>query len=912
MRRAATAAALVIAALPAAAAAQPAPDPYGTNDFGGFHDILPPGTNGTANALELGQFLAGGPRPLHSSDQLGMYGDLVFKAPGLQASELEDYFKDSTFGVREGQVERRYNPREDVTVLRDSQFGVPHIYGETRDGAMFALGYVAAEDRLFLMDALRNVGRARLSSFAGGAQGNRDFDRMQWSVAPYNEEDLQRQVDAFVRFGAIGEQVRRDAANYVAGVNAYIAEARQDPSKMPGEYAAIGRPEGPADWNERDIIATAALVGGIFGKGGGGELKHVRILQALRNRFGRRRGDALFRDLRAAEDPEAPTTVTSRRARFPYGVRPRRPRGVVIPDDGSLVNEPDVENATGSAAGRRSAGAEGVLDGVLGGPDAVPDAMSNALLVSGAESRSGRPLAVFGPQTSYFAPQLLMEQDVHAPTTSAGPGIDARGAAFAGTNLYVQLGHGRDYAWSATSAGQDIIDTFAVDLCEPDGSQPTLQSNHYRFRGACLEMEELRRTNAWQPTVADSTPEGSETLVRRRTKLGIVAARGTVRGRPMAFTELRRTYFHEIDSAQGFMEFNTPDVIDSAQDFQQAANKILYTFNWFYVDDRDIAYLNSGANPVRAPGTDGDFPILARQAYEWRGFDPDLNEAEITPFEQHPQVVNQRFITSWNNKQAPGFRGAGFGEYTSLYRSRPLDDRIRLGIEGERKMTLVELIDAMEDAGTVDLRGSHVLPWVLKVLDRPRDRVLASALNQLRAWSITGAHRRDRNRDGTYEHSDAIRIMDAWWPRLFRAVFEPALGEGVVELMGASQGFDDPNRIHHIGSAWQGGWYGWVQKDMRTLLGRRVRGRYSRVFCGGGDLRRCRQALLASLREALAVPESELYEDEVCAEAGRPHDQDCVDSVRHAPTGGITQELIPWINRPTYQQVVEIQGHRPR
>ena len=71
-----------------------------------------------------------------------------------------------------------------------------------------------------------------------------------------------------------------------------------------------------------------------------------------------------------------------------------------------------------------------------------------------------------------------MEQDVHAPT------IDARGAAFPGVNLYVQLGRGRDYAWSATSAGQDIIDTFAVELCEPDGSAPTIDSTHYRFRGA--------------------------------------------------------------------------------------------------------------------------------------------------------------------------------------------------------------------------------------------------------------------------------------------------------------------------------------------------------------------------------------------------------------------------------------------
>jgi acyl-homoserine lactone acylase PvdQ len=143
---------------------------------------------------------------------------------------------------------------------------------------------------------------------------------------------------------------------------------------------------------------------------------------------------------------------------------------------------------------------------------ALPKAMSNALLVSGANSASGHPLAVFGPQVSYFAPQILMEEDLH------GPGIDAKGAAFPGVNLYVQLGHGRDYAWSPTSAGQDIIDTFAVALCD---------ATHYRFRGQCLPIEVLERKNAWTPNLADSTPAGSETLHAERTKLGLVAGRGT-------------------------------------------------------------------------------------------------------------------------------------------------------------------------------------------------------------------------------------------------------------------------------------------------------------------------------------------------------------------------------------------------
>src|SRR5256885_14643692 len=64
----------------------------------------------------------------------------------------------------------------------------------------------------------------------------------------------------------------------------------------------------------------------------------------------------------------------------------------------------------------------------------------------------------------------------------------------------------------------------------------------------------------------------------------------------------------------------------------------------------------------------------------------------------------------------------------------------------------------------------------------------------------------------------AIRIMDAWWPLLVRAEFEPVLGR---KLWGAVEGMNklsnDPN-IHgqHLGSAWQSGWDGYVIKDRRT------------------------------------------------------------------------------------------------
>jgi hypothetical protein len=38
----------------------------------------------------------------------------------------------------------------------------------------------------------------------------------------------------------------------------------------------------------------------------------------------------------------------------------------------------------------------------------------------------------------------------------------------------------------------------------------------------------------------------------------------------------------------------------------------------------------------------------------------------------------------------------------------------------------------------------------------------------------------------------------------------------------------------------------------------------------------------------------------------------CSDSIQFRPIGVISQPLIEWINRPTFQQADEIAGHGPR
>jgi acyl-homoserine lactone acylase PvdQ len=928
--------ALSILATPAFAQVQP----YRTNDYGGFRNILPPGQCQNVNGLELAAFRANGTIPEHCDDQRLMYQNLIHATPGLQASEIDDYYKDGSFGVMQGDVERTYRPdpanHPGLTIIRDAGYGVPHIYGATRSDVMFGTGYAGAEDRLFFMDVLRHAGRAKLSSFAGPS--NREMDAEQWDVAPYTERDLQKQYDlADEVYGAEGAQLQQDVDDYVAGINKYIAEARLDPDKMPGEYAAILQPP-PDDWKVTDVIATASLIGGIFGKGGGGELGNSEVLTSAIAKFGGSGGTNAWQDFRRANDPEANTTVHDQS--FPYqdrpGTDPFSNPSVAIPDPGSL-REGSPDDASGSSGGGSPLG--GFL-GPLGGLGG----MSNALLVSANESASRHPEVVFGPQVAYFAPEILLEEDLH------GPDIDARGATFVGVNLYVLLGRGQDYAWSATSAGQDIIDTFAEKLCEPDGADPgtdpdpgTIDSMHYLYKDECRPIEVLENNQITHPNPGDpgpgGTPEPPEpyNLEAQRTVHGIVSKRGMVDGQPVAYAKLRSTYFHEADSARAFADMNRPSRVQNASDFQQVMSKINFTFNWLYADDRDIAYFNSGDNPVRASGTDPEFPTWGTGQYDWQGWDPVIdpssdttaggtNIAQYTPFSEHPQVVNQNYISSWNNKQAPGYRAAEDNySYGPNHRVQSLDERIQAGIAGRNTMSLQELIDAMEDGGSVDLRGSQVLPLLLDVINSSGSLTPAqsNAVNTLQAWVNSGAHRRDDNpRDGHYDNADAVRIMDAWWPGLLEAAFKPTLGDDLFDKVQAQHEFDDPPSLH-LGSAYIDGWEGYVNKDLRTLLGRAVTDPFSRGYCGGGNMADCRTALLDSLDDALAEDPADTYPDDPgClsgpsaddpgAPANQGDSQMCHDSIVFRTVGGVSVDDIEWINRPTWQQAVEVQGHRGR
>ncbi|MFJ6659172.1 penicillin acylase family protein [Streptomyces sp. NPDC091377] len=867
-------------------------------------DILPPGQNGNATLAQILLNQAFGTLPEHAQDQLGPYARLATGHQSLTDSTLNTFFNDASFGVPADQVASTLKPagRTDVTIVRDKKTGVPHITGTTRYGTEFGAGYAAGQDRLWLMDLFRNVGRGNLTPFAGGAPDNQALEQTFWRNAPYTEADLQAQIErAAANNGERGRQALADVAAYVDGINAYI-DASDRGRYFPGEYVLTGHKDSITNagtierFKPTDLIALASVIGTLFGAGGGGEVDNALSLLAAQQRYGVVKGTEVWESFRMRNDPEAALTVHD--GSFPYGGRPADPRGAALPDPGSVTREPLIHDRTGSAATRTAARTSAAV--AEAAVSSARRGMSNALVVSGEHTASGHPVAVFGPQTGYFAPQLLMLQELQ------GPGISARGATFAGLGMYVLLGRGQDYAWSATTSGQDIIDTYAVELCQDD--------HHYLFRGVCTPMEKVERKNAWKPTVADGTPAGSYTMRVWRTKYGPVEYRATVGGKKVAYTTLRSSFLNEAESIVGFQMLNDPGYVDGPAGFQRAVQHINFTFNWFYADSAHTAYYNSGDNPVRATGVDPEFPAWAQPAYEWRGWDPATNTADHTPPSQHPHSLDQDYYISWNNKQATDYASASWGN-GAVHRGDLLDDRVRKLVQ-QGGVTRSSLVKAMAEAGLTDLRAEQVLPALLRVLTSTpvTDPAAAPAVDRLQAWLAAGGRRTETSAGSkTYAHAEAIRVLDAWWPLLVKAQFEPGLGTGLYTAVTANLPVDEaPSAAHgptgaHAGSAFQYGWWSYVDKDLRSVLGESVRGPLGDTYCGAGSLTACRSALLTTLKEAAAKTPAQVYPGDTRCAAG---DQWCADALDQRALGGIKHPLISWQNRPTYQQVVEFTSHR--
>jgi len=601
-----------------------------------------------------------------------------------------------------------------------------------------------------------------------------------------------------------------------------------------------------------DVYALEALKGQFVGQGGGAEAVHTEFFSALQQRLGTDGALSLFNDLRQHNDPEMPASIDKK---FPYEAIPSSRAGNVIIDPGSYK---PVSSLSGGGTVRS-----------LYQPPALA---SNELMVDAKHSATGHPLLVGGPQIGYYYPGLTYEIDMHAP------GLVWRGATSAPFPGYLLIGRGPDFATTLTSAGGDIIDQYAETLC---GGSDT----KYMFKGTCRDMTVF---NAG--TLKGSGGNPDQTVSFNETVHGPVVGYATVNGTKVAISSKRSSRGRDVLDLLYNHDLST-GVVHSPASFFKAAAQSPQTFNSFYIDSKHIAVFTSGKLPIRPANVDPGLLTNGDGDYEWTGWLSAANH----PHQTDPK--NGR-IVNWNNNVARDF-GAADDEWMRAGAEGRVDllnkGLDRLQVKG--KWTLASIASAMNAAATQDVRAVDSIPLLVKVLAGSTGTARAQQLLSLmQTWSEGTGSRLDEDLDGKVDDPGAA-VTDVAWPYIAKAVMGPALGSNLDEFA------SDIEPIHSL--AQYSGWYQYMDKDWRTLLGQNVQGKFTTRFCGGGDKAACQTAIWNALDQAAAAGATQFG----TADASQWRADANADRIHFSP--GLLQTTIRWTNRPTgIQQVISFNRHR--
>ncbi|HVO27476.1 MAG TPA: penicillin acylase family protein [Candidatus Margulisiibacteriota bacterium] len=772
--------------------------------------ILPPGNFG------------GLPATVNSTDQLPLYSGLSPLRGNITPTDLDTHYLPEDFQPI-GATQEEMTGRAGVQILYDS-YGIPHITGQTRDDLSFGAGWVTARDRGLLL--LEGRGPARV---AVADVPNIDAFSLVTSLQTFTpsadaEALVTQQVQLIQKtYGKKkGTQIIADAQAYADGINAYNAAHN------------INQPQ----FTVNDVVAVTAFIGSIFGAGGGGEAANSDLLAKLKQSLGDDMGSKAWSDVMLADDPEAPTTI-SKTFKYPVLTGGKAVTGSVTLDAGSIESiDPRIPAAQAGLAPARLRA-------------------SNFLAVAPSRSATGNALTVMGPQLGYYYPEIV--QQIHLQ----GAGINVQGVGVPGLAMYILIGRTADYAWSLTSAGHDVRDVFAEELCEPDGSTPTRASTHYVFKKKCIAM------SSFNAGTLGTTP-----LIYNRTVHGSVFATATVGGKPYALS-LQRSTFGRDGLNLGALKDMTEGVATTPSKFWKTADQFGFTFNWAWVSRKQgTAYFSSGYLPKRAKGLDRRLPTLGNGTYEWKGF---LSTG------QHPHDVTgpDGLLLNWNNRSAPGFMHGDDEPYGS-------EHRVQMFNKFPQAVKITDDVGVMNRAATQDVR-SPVWPFVSRVLKagtapNARDQQIVDILDD---WVGRDAPRVDANSDTFYDEPGPV-IMDAIWRPIVEAVMSPVFGALIPDLDNV-RGLD--------AGAGTGPGLSYVHKDLRTLLGDPVEGPFQLSYCGRGNLSDCS----ASLWQAIHVTA-----DSVAAQQAQtdPHLWRKTAAVtRFVPN--LIPNTFPTTNRSTFQQVIE-------
>ena len=367
-----------------------------------------------AQPMQVGTALAPGNSGFFSVT--GQAAGMASGDPGAYGEHVDDQremfwdgdYKDGRFKAPTGTPEE---PKDGVRIYEDEK-GVKVVYGDSSYDTWFGAGYAAGQQRLFLADAVRRLGRGTFAELVGPSGVPAD---VQARTLTYSQADY----DAM--FAALPASSKEVVEGYAAGLDAWIQHVRTTPTDLPAEYVLLSSL--PERWTVTDTLAAGVLITRTVASAGGDEFREIETLREL----GGLSGLGTFTDLRWQSDEKATVSVPASEGRFDNAVVPPSQRDAVLRKSAEYALGLPKELATGPGTGAFPA--PSVPDGVALPPlvrSSLAQAAetlvawgnglhggSYAYAVSPKRTSTGAAMLVSGPQLGYSYPTQLWEIEVH-------------------------------------------------------------------------------------------------------------------------------------------------------------------------------------------------------------------------------------------------------------------------------------------------------------------------------------------------------------------------------------------------------------------------------------------------------------------------------------------------------------------
>jgi len=642
-----------------------------------------------------------------------------------------------------------------VEVLRD-EFGVPHIYAQSLEDAMRALGYVHAQDRLWQMEMNRRTAAGRLSEALGPGPLETDKFLRTLGIRRASEANLQ----------SLDPPTRRILDAYAEGVNAFLASN----PVLPPEFWITGvRPE---PWTPVDSLGWIKMMAWDLGGNWKNELLRMQLARTLPNArihellppypgekypeiadLGKLYSGMEQEGVRVAQAPSSAggsATSSSDKSLLVVSGREKHPAG-----DNEIG-----ERRRGESTDAGRGGLLSFLDLVISGQafhlagnhetllslpiaEASIDPLepteglgSNNWAVSGKRSATGKPLLANDPHLGLSAPSVWYFAHISTPE------FEAIGASLPGVPAIV-LGRNSHFAWGFTNTGPDVQDLYlerldaAGDYLSPDGPRPFERYDEViRVKGG----DDVRlqvRVSRHGPVISDVSRSLQEAAPR-----GHVVA--------LQWTALRDDDLTMQAAAKMASVENWAGFVNALRDYHSPQQNIVYADA-----EGNIGFVAAGRVPIRKPGNDlkGLAPAPGWLAkYDWAGF---------IPFSELPLRYNPadgQLATANHRITPPGYPHPITYEWQPPYRAQRIEEL--LGALPAHSVGSFARIQG----DVVSLPVRELLPVLLET--RPASEEARRALQLLAGWDATMA----------IDRPEPL-IVWAWWRELTRAIYGDELGE---------------------------------------------------------------------------------------------------------------------------------------